>query len=160
MSGLLFAATLATALTCGLMAGVFFAFSTFVMDALARLPSDQGIAAMQAINRAAIAPVFLAVLLGTAVACAALVGAAVVGWGERHSAWLLAGGALYLVGTFGLTIAHHVPLNDALATVDPHGADAAGRWTRYVADWTTWNHVRGAVALAAAGMLTVAVRVG
>jgi uncharacterized membrane protein len=34
---------LAAALGCGLMAGVFFAFSTFVMKALARLPVERGL---------------------------------------------------------------------------------------------------------------------
>ena len=46
----LFALTLFAALGCGLIAGVFFAFSTFVMKALARLPSGEGMAAMQSIN--------------------------------------------------------------------------------------------------------------
>jgi uncharacterized membrane protein len=32
------------------MAGVFFACSTFVMKALARLPANEGIAAMQSIK--------------------------------------------------------------------------------------------------------------
>ncbi len=36
---------------CGLVAGVFFAFSTFVMSGLARLPPADGIRAMQSINR-------------------------------------------------------------------------------------------------------------
>ena len=45
MSGLLYAATLATALGCELVAGVFFAFSTFVMTALKRLKPEEGIAA-------------------------------------------------------------------------------------------------------------------
>jgi len=49
-----------------------------------------------------------------------------------------------------------VPLNDALATVHPEGAHAAERWSRYVADWTAWNHVRGLAALGAAALLTVA----
>ena len=40
---LLIALTLVTALGCGLAAGIFFAFSTFVMKALARIPSAQGI---------------------------------------------------------------------------------------------------------------------
>jgi len=44
---LLFIVTLLAALGCGLIAGVFFAFSTFVMKALARLPTSHGIAAMQ-----------------------------------------------------------------------------------------------------------------
>jgi hypothetical protein len=46
-------ATLGTALGCGLLAGVFFAFSAFVMPALRRLPASQGIAAMQSINKLA-----------------------------------------------------------------------------------------------------------
>ncbi len=33
-----------------LVGGVFFAFSSFVMKALARVPSPEGIAAMQSIN--------------------------------------------------------------------------------------------------------------
>ena len=36
----------ATALACGLMSGAFYAFSSFVMAGLGRLPSEQGIAAM------------------------------------------------------------------------------------------------------------------
>jgi uncharacterized membrane protein len=47
---LLLALTLVAALGCGLMAGLFFAFSVSVMKALARLPSAEGIAAMQSIN--------------------------------------------------------------------------------------------------------------
>jgi uncharacterized membrane protein len=38
--------TFASALGCGLIAGVFFAFSSFVMRALARLPPARGVAAM------------------------------------------------------------------------------------------------------------------
>jgi hypothetical protein len=44
------ALTLVSVLGCGLIGGVFFAFSTFVMKALASLPPAQGIAAMQSIN--------------------------------------------------------------------------------------------------------------
>ena len=39
-----------SALGCGLIAGVFFAFSTFVMNALARQPPAQGIATMQSLT--------------------------------------------------------------------------------------------------------------
>ena len=45
---------LLAAVGCGLMAGVFSAFSTFVMKALARLPAHEGIAAMQSINVVAV----------------------------------------------------------------------------------------------------------
>ncbi|HLL90834.1 MAG TPA: hypothetical protein VK324_16150 [Tepidisphaeraceae bacterium] len=61
-----FPMTLAAALGSGLMAGVFFAFSAFVMRALGRLPAGEAVAAMRAINVAVINPLFLGVFLGTA----------------------------------------------------------------------------------------------
>jgi uncharacterized membrane protein len=47
--------------------GVFFAFSSFVMKALARIPSSEGVAAMQSINVVVIIPTFLSVFMGTTV---------------------------------------------------------------------------------------------
>lgn len=149
------AVVLATALGCGLSGGALFAFSAFVMPALKRLPAAQGIAAMQSINRLAVTPVFMTALFGTALGCAGLGIWAVRSWGERPSAWVLAGGVLYLVGAIGVTIAANVPLNDALALVDPAAPEAAGDWSSYVGDWTAWNHVRIIAAIGAAGLLTV-----
>jgi uncharacterized membrane protein len=159
MSGVLYAATLATALGSGLNAGVFFAFSTFVMPALKRLPAAHGIAAMQSINILAVTPAFMAALFGTAVACLGLVAWAAISSGERPTALVIAGGALYLVGTIGVTIACNVPLNDGLAMLHPQDAGAASRWAEYVAKWTAWNHVRTVAALAAAAVLTTSLRV-
>ena len=159
MSGVPYVATLATALGCGLNAGVFFAFSTFVMHALKRLPTAQGIAAMQSINKLAVTPAFMAALFGTAVACLGLVAWAAISSGERPAVLVIVGGALYLVGTIGVTIACNVPLNEGLATLDPQGAGAAGRWEEYATTWTAWNHVRTVAALAAAAVLTTALRI-
>jgi uncharacterized membrane protein len=156
MNGVLYAATLATALGCGLNAGVFFAFSSFVMAALRRLKPEEGIAAMQSINKLAVTPAFMAALFGTAVACLGLVVWGVISWGEQPAALVIAGGALYLVGAIGVTIACNVPLNDGLAALHPQDAGAASRWAEYVAKWTAWNHVRTVAALAAAALLTVA----
>lgn len=130
------------------------------MQGLGRLEPAQGIAAMQAINVTAITLAFMLALLGTAMACAALLVAAVVERHEPFAVYLLAGGALYLVGPIGLTRTYHQPRNPDLATVQPTGADAPGRWTRYFADWTRLNHVRTATALAAAGLLTGALAAG
>ena len=46
----------------------------------------------------------------------------------------------------------NVPLNDALAAVDPSGTEGRAVWVGYLRDWTLWNHVRtlactGAMAL-------------
>jgi uncharacterized membrane protein len=156
MSGVLYAATLATALGCGLVAGVFFAFSSFVMASLKRLPSAQGIAAMQSIIIVAVTPAFMTALFGTAAACLGLAGWALISMGGAPLALVLIGCALYLLGTIGVTIACNVPLNNRLATVHPQGADAADYWAKYVTKWTAWNHVRTVAALAAAALLTVA----
>ena len=160
MDRFLFTLTLVAALGCGLIAGVFFAFSSFVMKALARLQPAQGVGAMQAINVAAVTPAFMAALFGIAVACGVLAVWAFFAWDEHFAPYLLIGSLLYLVGTIVLTIAYHVPRNDALARVEPHSADAESHWTRYLSGWTAWNHVRAAAALAAAATLTIALHIG
>lgn len=48
-----------------LIGGAFFAFSSFVMKALARLPFTEGIATMQSINIVVINPLFLGTFLVT-----------------------------------------------------------------------------------------------
>jgi len=53
----------------------------------------------------------------------------------------------------------NVPLNNALAAVDPASADGARVWAGYFTRWTAWNHVRTVAALAAAASLTIARRV-
>lgn len=156
MHGLLYPLTVVTALGCGLIAGVLFAFSSFVMKALAQLPPKQGIAAMQAINAAAISPAFMLALFGTAIACVAVTGLALAHPHESYVPYLLTGSGLYLAGVIVVTMAFNVPRNNTLAGVQPTSANAASTWTRYLAQWTAGNHVRTAAALAAAVNLTLA----
>jgi uncharacterized membrane protein len=148
----------AVAIGSGLIGGVFFAFSTFIMRALARQPAPAGLTAMQAVNVTVINPLFLGVFLGTA----ALSGFAIVGallrWDRAGSAWMLAGALLYLVGTFGVTMFGNVPLNDALAKMTADDPDLAGKWNSYVTTWTMWNHVRTIAATAAMAAMIVALR--
>jgi uncharacterized membrane protein len=159
MNGFLFVLTLLAALGSAMMAGVFFAFSAFVMNALARLPAQQGIGAMQAINVAAVTFAFMAALFGTAAACGALAVWALFAWDERFAPYLLVGSSLYLIGTILLTIAYHVPRNEALARVEPHSVEAESHWRRYLSGWTAWNHLRAVAALAAAATLAIALHV-
>jgi uncharacterized membrane protein len=150
--------TFCTAIGCGLMAGVFFAFSTFVMPALGRLSPAQGILAMQSINVAAITPSFMVPLFGTAAACILLAVFSVITWQRPGAANLLIGSILYLVGTILVTIVFNVPRNDALAAVNPASADGARLWADYLTSWTAWNHVRTIAAVVAAAALTLALR--
>ena len=130
---------LALALGCGLIAGTFFAFSTFVMRGLNQRPAPEAIAAMQSINVAVINPFFMAVFMGSA----ALSVVAMI-WASCHrdhaaTPWLLLGAALYLVGCFAVTVAGNVPLNDALALVKPGDANAAKIWADFSANWMLWE---------------------
>ena len=156
INNLLFALTILSALGAGVVAGVFFAFSTFVMGALGRLPAAHGIAAMQSINVVVINPLFLGVFIGTAGLCALLVAAALFTWQQPGAMLLLVGALLYFVGTFLVTMFFNVPLNDALANVAPDSAVGADLWSRYLTTWTNWNHVRTVAALVGAALLTLA----
>nr|WP_268807131.1 anthrone oxygenase family protein [Gloeocapsopsis dulcis] len=144
------------AIGCGLIAGVFFAFSTFVMKALAQQPTAEGIATMQSINITAINPWFMVVFLGTAAACIFLAIVSLSKWHQPSVVYLLIGSLLYLAGTVLVTIAFNVPLNDALAIAKPDSPDGANLWAKYLSNWTIWNHVRTIAALAAAVLLTIA----
>lgn len=139
----------AAVLGAGLVSGLLFAFSNFVMRALLQLPAEFGMQAMQRINVAIINPLFLLVFLGTALLCL-LIGAMGVSMLPAAGAWCLAAGALaYLIGPFGVTLLFNVPMNNRLASVAPERA--AADWPRYAASWLRWNHVRtllGAVATA------------
>jgi uncharacterized membrane protein len=154
--GLLFTLTLLAALGSGLIGGVFFAFSAFVMKALATLKPAHGIAAMQSINGAVINPWFLAPFVGTAALCVPLIVASLGGWREYAATCRLIGGGLYLVGTILVTFVGNVPRNNALAAVAAGSAEGEARWARYVPGWTAWNTVRAVAALAAAAAFMIA----
>ena len=138
-----------------LSAGIFFAFSTFVMQALAQQPSPQGIATMQSINITVINPWFMMAFFGPAVACLVLMISALRQWEQPGAIYWLAGSLLYLIGTIGVTIAGNIPLNDALAVVIPDSTEGAMLWAKYLNDWTFWNHVRTAAAFVAAALFTL-----
>src|SRR5688500_9962194 len=109
------AGTFATTIGAALIAGSFFVFSCMVMPALARLAPAQGVAAMQAMNIAAISRVFLGVFVGTAIASVLLAVSAVLQWSQPDARLRLLAGLAYAIGCFGVTMAANVPRNDALA---------------------------------------------
>lgn len=152
-----FLLTFAGAIGGGLVGGIFFAFSTFVMAALGRLPPQQGIDAMNAINVTVINPAFMTAFLGTALACLALAVGAAFQLDQARGQLILAASLLYLAGCFGVTMVFNVPLNDRLAAVGP--ARAADLWSLYLRDWTLWNHVRTIAPVLSAVLFTLALRV-
>ena len=140
---------------CGLMAGLFFVFSFSVMDALSQMPPNEGMKAMQLINRTILNPVFLGAFMGTAVACLLV---AIISLWQREPGfgWALAGAIVYLVGGFWVTAARNVPLNNRLDVQSPGSTESAEVWALYLKRWTQWNHVRTAACIAATVLLTIA----
>jgi len=149
MERLTLSLTWATALGSALMAGVFFAFSSFVMPALGQLPAAQGILAMQAINRTALQKPFLLTFVATGLVCFVLAVLSVASWADVRARYRFAACLCFLVGTFLVTRAANVPRNEAIAALDPNSAQAAAQWASYLSEWTAWNHVRTVAALVA-----------
>lgn len=141
--------SVSTTLGCGLVAGIFFAFSNFVMPALNRQPPSSAIATMQAINVVVLNRGFLTAFAGTALACLLLIVVSALRWEETAAKLAIAGALAYLIGTFGVTMRSNVPLNDSLA--------AGCEWHAYYGPWMLWNHVRTAAAFVAAALVTVAI---
>ena len=141
----------------GCVGGVFFAFSGFVMPALAALPDTDGAEAMRSINVRAVRPPLMLALFGTAaLRVAALVAAVAVDLDGGTRVLLVVGALLYLLGAVGLTVGYHVPLNDRLAAADPTAVPQV--WIRYRVVWTRWNWLRAAAALAAAAAFIAALQ--
>jgi uncharacterized membrane protein len=160
MDGVLFGLTLATAVASGLVGGVFFAFSNFVMEALGRLRPSEGVAAMQAINITVINPLFMTALFGTGLASLVLIAWGFADLDEPYGGWLIAAGAIYVVGEVVVTGAYNVPRNDALARVHPESEEGARVWRTYLVEWTRANHIRTVAGLAACALLAVALQAG
>lgn len=154
---ILYAALWFCAIGCGLMAGLYFAFSTFIMTALARIPQSHGMAAMLSINRVIQRSLFMALFFGTTLVSVGLAGFAVmVIWGSPAAMVLLAAGIIYVGGMFVCTMVFNVPLNNALDVVDPASSEATSVWQRYLSRWTFWNHVRTVASTVASALYIIA----
>ena len=146
-----------SAIGCGLLAGLYFAFSTFIMTALGRIGQVPGIMAMNAINATIVQSLFMPLFLGTTLTSLALAILAVARSDTPGATAMIAGGLIYVAGMFVVTMIFNVPLNNALAAVDPAGAGAASLWTRYLSDWTAWNHVRTITSIVACALFIAAI---
>lgn len=128
----------------GLIGGTFFAFSTFIMAALKRLPDTEGIRAMQQINRTVYTPWFMIPFMGTTLLS---IGVIVLGALNTDQDWwiaMLSAGGFYAFGVFLVTGVHNVPWNKKLDRVRAEDEASVEVWQLYLKVWTRWNHVRTA----------------
>jgi uncharacterized membrane protein len=137
------------AIGSGLTAGTFFAFSTFVMEALSRVSQAQSVPVMQSINSTILSSLFMPVFFGTTLGGLVLSAVALFHWHEPGASAIFAAGVTYFTGMFLCTVVFNVPLNNVLASVDVSSTEAAAAWGRYLKTWTFWNHVRAAASVVA-----------
>lgn len=136
----------------GLITGLLFAFSNFVMSALADVSNQNGMLVMQRINERIINPVFAFLFFGTPLLCLIIAIGSGMNLDAQGSFLLLLGSICYLIGPFGITMLFNVPLNNRLATAEVPQADAV--WTDYQVRWQRWNHARTYVGVASIVLLT------
>jgi uncharacterized membrane protein len=159
MSTTLTTTTIAGVIGAGIVGGVFYAFSTFVMPGLKRLPAGEGVHAMQQFNVTAERPGFMLVFMGTTALCLYLGVRGFLDRGDTRATLLMAGSLLYLIGVFCLTAGQNVPLNDTLATINPHAADVSTHWHHFLNGWEWANHIRTAASIGTSGTFLAALLV-
>ena len=145
--------TIAT-LGAGLMAGVYFAFSTFIMRAFDSLGPAHAADAMNAINKIILHSWFMTLFFGSTLLYALLAGYAAINVELEGRWWLFAAGAIYVVGMFLCTALFNVPFNNRLAEASVGEDSKTEFWKHYYLYWTRWNHSR-----AICSLLTVAISI-
>ncbi|MCH9719928.1 MAG: DUF1772 domain-containing protein [Actinomycetia bacterium] len=132
-----------SALAYGVLAGVFLAFSDFIMRSLAQISDGGGLEAMQAVNREVFRTVFMVLFIGMAPLSVVLTVHELV-WDDGTAALMIAAaGLIYVLGCVGVTVGGNVPLNQELDRMGL-GREAAETFWRdtYVPRWTFWNTIR------------------
>lgn len=135
-------ACLFLALWSAVIAGVFSAFSEFIMAGLLRGSPAAGIEAMQQINRTVIRTQFVAgILLIPFLSVALAIYGSLHFEGTSRIALIFAP-IVYVPSVFLMTLIGNVPMNDRLERLDAGSAEAEAYWRPYGHYWTRLNHVR------------------
>lgn len=134
---------LLSVLFSGAIFGFFYAWVCSTMWGLDAADPQVAIAAMQAMNASVRNAVFAPAFFGTPVVLAVTALVLRNRSGSAALAFLMAG-VIYAIGGIGVTMAVNVPMNEALAQVDP-GVDSARVWAAYSGPWQFWNQLRMAV---------------
>lgn len=140
---------MAATLTAGLVAGVYGLYAHTIMPGLRGGDDRTFVAAFGALDRAIINPLFMLWFFGPVI----LAGVAAALFGGEGSVlpWVLTALVLSLAVVV-ITVAVHLPLNDALkAATDPDATAVRERFQE--ARWVAWNLVRVVLSTAAFGFL-------
>jgi uncharacterized membrane protein len=139
-----------------LVGGVFLAFSDFIMRSLAQTSGIGGSEAMQVINREVFRWAFMTLFLGLAAVSLFLVAFGLTSLDGTARTMIVLAGAVYLIGSFGVTIRFNVPMNEMLAGMETAHEITKMYWTEvYLPRWTFWNSVRAVACVASSILLMI-----
>lgn len=126
------------AISTGMMAGIYFAFSVFIMDSFKALPNPTAVASMQSINKVILSSGFMPLFFGSSLLALTLI---FIVDNPLEAPWVKGAGAIYVVGMFLCTLFFNVPLNNRLENAKDEN-EARQIWLLYRVEWTRWNHLR------------------
>lgn len=144
------------ALWSAVVAGVFSAFSEFIMSALLKAEPASGIEAMQQINRDVIRTQFVAGLLSIAAFSTIFALYSLTVFEGAALVTLILAPLVYLPCVFVMTLAGNVPMNNRLDRLNHSSAEAHAYWLEYGHKWTRLNHVRSVGSVLTAGLYMIA----
>jgi len=139
-----------SAVSVGLMAGLFAAFSYAVMPGLRKISAEAFVSSMRGINRAILNPVFGIIFGGGLV----LLAASLITFRSDNAvrSWIVVALLLYVL-TIIITIAFNVPLNNRLEK--GQGSSQALR-SAFESRWVVWNILRAATSTGAFAAISIA----
>lgn len=138
----------------GLMAGIYFAFSTFIMKALNQLPSLQAAQAMNKINDIIVNTIFLPIFFGSTLWYAGMIVWALADWQSGRSLLVIIAGLTYILGMFVVTAFGNVPLNNKLKASASSDSSLKEYWKVYLRAWIQLNYLRTLSCITSCAVLT------
>jgi uncharacterized membrane protein len=150
---------LITVLSTALITGLWYAYSCSVNPGLGSLPDHEYLAAMQAINKAILNPVFFAGFMGTLLLLPVSTWFSYSQPASPRFVLLLIASLVYAIGVFGVTIMGNVPLNETLAAVDLKAASLetiTRERTNFEGPWNQFHQIRTLASLIALVLTIIA----
>lgn len=129
-------------LSRGIVSGIFFAFSDFIMKSLASISETGAINAMTEINRRVYRSIFIIGIWAVALLGALLIYAGAFHTEPAVSIWLIAGGSIYIIGVVAASFLFNIPMNHKLESLGSNDPKSSNYWKHYLTTWTRWNHIR------------------
>ncbi len=148
-----------TGVLTSLLAGLFFGYAVSVNNGLGRLKDSEYVAAMQSINIVIQNPLFFLSFFGPVILLPLVT---FLLWDTSdlpQNMLLFAASLFYIVGSFGVTVAGNVPLNEKLAKFDLSHASSkeiTEARRRFEKPWNRLHTVRTIAAIVATTLIFMA----